>query len=173
MLDAIRAAADEAVKTHNATESPIRGLRRINEASRFFEDTIREHLDAHPALFCTVPRLADGSEQRTGYPDLRIEHVDSGTIAYLDPKLFEAGSRDSSLRTFYFTPRAETSKVRADAYHLLLGISHDGEDGAWTFTSWELIDLSKLQVRLKAEFQASNRDLYREVCRIAQSRAEN
>lgn len=47
-----------------------------------------------------------------------------------------------------------------DAHHLLLGIEHDGRDGAWQFTNWHLVDLSKLSVRLKPEFQATNRDLY-------------
>ena len=45
--------------------------------------------------------------------------------------------------------------------HLLVGIEHDGKTSAWTFTGWRLVDLSTLQVRLKAEFQASNADLYR------------
>jgi hypothetical protein len=170
ILAAIREAADHTLAVHNGEQSPIRGLARINEASRHFEDTLRERLDAHPDLFCTVPHLEDGSEQRAGYPDLRIEHVETGTIAYLDPKLFEADSRDSSLRTFYYTPRTESSKVREDAHHLILGISHDGADGRWTFTGWELIDLARLEVRLKAEFQASNRDLYRPETRLARSR---
>ncbi len=173
VLAAIRSAADAALIAHNAPDSPIRGLRRINEASRFFEDSLREKIDADPALFCTIPQTADGKERRTGYPDLRIEHIASGQVVYLDPKLFEASSRQSSLRSFYYSPRPESSKVVDDASHLLLGISHDGVDGNWTFTGWEVIDLARLQVRLKAEFQASNRDLYRENARLAVSGSAN
>ena len=44
--------------------------------------------------------------------------------------------------------------------HLLVGIEHDGKDGEWTFSGWRIVDLSKLRVRLKAEFQASNAELY-------------
>jgi hypothetical protein len=54
----------------------------------------------------------------------------------------------------------QTLKITDDAVHLLAGIEHDGKDGQWTFTAWRLVDLSKLRVRLKAEFQASNADLY-------------
>ncbi|NIP97865.1 MAG: hypothetical protein GWO24_32330 [Akkermansiaceae bacterium] len=169
VLAAISSAADEVVKLHNLDSSPVRALRRINEASRFFEDDLRRKIDAHPALFCTIPHTSDGSGQRSGYPDLRIEHVESGTVVYLDPKLFEQGHRDSSLRTFYYTPRNRSSKVRDDASHLLLGISHDGNDGQWTFNGWELVDLASLQVRLKAEFHASNRDLYQDEARVAGS----
>lgn len=160
ILEAIRAAADRARAIHSTESSPLRSLRRINEGSRFFEDTLRAQIDSHPELFCTVPLAADGSQQRAGYPDLRIEHVETGTVAYLDPKLFEKKNRESTLRSFYCKLGPEPSKVTETAHHLLLGFAHDGSAGSWTFTSWELVDLSKLTVKLKAEFHASNKDLY-------------
>ena len=124
----------------------------------------------HPALFCTIPLTSEGREQRAGYPDLRIEHVDSGTVAYLDPKLYEEESRRSTLRSFYYKLGAKPSKVTEDAHHLLLGFAHDGVDGSWNFTSWELLDLTTLKIELKAEFQASNRDLYGDESHLASSR---
>ena len=67
------------------------------------------------------------------------------------------------MRTFYFTPRKETNKILDDAHHLLVGFAHDGRHkDLWKFTGWELVDLSRFKVRLKAEFQGSNRDLYQE-----------
>ena len=146
----------------NEETSPVRGLRRINEASRFFEDAIAIRLDAHPDFTCGYPKTADGKSQRSGYPDLVITHTHSGAVAYLDPKLFEQTGRDSSLRSFYYEPKGETGKIHHDAHHLLVGIAHDGNDGAWQFTGWDLVDLAKFRVKLKAEFQASNRDIYRE-----------
>ncbi len=169
ILEAIRAAADHARTVHSADTSPLRSLRRINEGSRFFEDTLREQIDSHPELFCTVPLTSEGQAQRTGYPDLRIEHVESGIVAYLDPKLYEHKNRGSTLRSFYYKLGSEASKVSGRAHHLLLGFSHDGQDGAWTFPSWELIDLAHLEVKLKAEFQASNRDLYEGKSPLAES----
>lgn len=164
ILATISKAADKAISTLNAPDSPVRKLRRINEASRFFEDSLRASIMAHPALTCSVPKNTQGNEQRSGYPDLIITHTDAnGTLtrAYLDPKLFEQKSQASSLRTFYYEPRTRTHKIQYDAMHLLLGISHDGKDGAWTFSHWKICDLSRFHVRLKAEFQGSNRDLYR------------
>jgi hypothetical protein len=158
----IKSAADQALLLMNEEDSPVRGLRRINEASSHFEEILRAIIDADPGFTCTIPKTAEGKEQRSGYPDLRLEHLASKTVAYLEPKLFEATNRDSSLRTFYFETRTRSSKIQDDAHHLLLGFAHDGNDGAWRFTGWDLIDLSHLEVRLKAEFQASNRDLYRE-----------
>jgi hypothetical protein len=72
----------------------------------------------------------------------------------------EDSAWDSTLRTFYFEPKVQTLKITDDAVHLLAGIGHDGHDGAWKFTGFKLVDLSKLHVRLKAEFQASNADVY-------------
>ena len=61
----------------------------------------------------------------------------------------------------------------ADAAHLILGVAHslhDGEPPA--FDRWELIDLSKLRVRLKAEFSASNRDMYQPDAVVAGGESE-
>ena len=144
----------------NVPNSPIRQLRRINEASKFFEDGIHAHLNQTPGLKCEVPPTRDGEHQRSGYPDLKITDLESKQVFYLDPKLVEQGSAESTFRTFYFEPKNETLKINDDAVHLLVGIEHDGKERLWTFTGWRLVDLSGLRVRLKAEFQASNADLY-------------
>lgn len=147
----------------NADGSPIKGLRRINEGSRFFEDGLMEQLNALDGILCEIPQTREGSSQRSGYPDLKITDEETGEVYYLDPKLMERGSANSSLRTFYFEPKDRTLKILDDATHLLIGIEHDGNDGDWEFLGYRLVDLSKLKVRLKAEFQASNRDMYTEV----------
>jgi hypothetical protein len=157
---AIATALDAAILRLNADDSPVRSLRRINEASRFFEDALHAALDAEPDLSCDIPPNRRGEAQRSGYPDLRIIHRPSGEVFYLDPKLVEDGSWTSTLRTFYFEPKNETLKITDDAVHLLIGIGHDGNSSAWQFTGHKLVDLSTLKVRLKAEFQASNADLY-------------
>lgn len=160
ILDAIEQAVTEAVNLHNRPDSPVRGLRRINEASRHFEDAILSHLNQHNGIACGIPANRRGEEQRSGYPDLRITDQETGAVFYLDPKLVDRSSWQSTLRSFYFAPKTETLKITDDAVHLLVGISHDGNDGAWTFGQFKLVDLSTLHVRLKAEFQASNCDLY-------------
>ncbi|MEP3214599.1 MAG: hypothetical protein ABJQ29_15480 [Luteolibacter sp.] len=146
----------------NADDSPVKGLRRINEGSRFFEDGLLERLNGMDGISCEIPQTREGSAQRSGYPDLRIIDEKTADIYYLDPKLMERGSSASSLRTFYFEPKDRTLKILDDATHLLIGIEHDGNDGDWEFLGYRLVDLSKLKVRLKAEFQASNRDIYPE-----------
>jgi len=127
-------------------------------------------LSASAGLTCDFPRTAEGHIQRSGYPDLRIVDVASGRVYYLDPKLYAAGSRDSSFRTFYFEPKTTTNKVGEDAVHLLAGFEHETKkNGHWTFTRWDLVDLSHFKVRLKAEFQGSNRDIYKPEAIVATS----
>ena len=164
-------AMDEVLAKLNASNSPAQTKRRINEVSVLFEAALKQSLNSIEEFECDYPKLASGAHQRSGYPDLRLVDKKSGRIVYLDPKLFEHGSRGSSLRTFYFEPKRETNKILDDAHHLIVGFEHDGKpDGAWQFLSWELVDLAGFRVKLKAEFQGSNRDLYRPEAIVGTSR---
>ena len=168
---AIVAACDETMKRMNTADSPIQNIDRINEVSSHFEDTLRQLLNATPGLRCDFPSTVDGKMQRSGYPDLRIIDLESKRVFYLDPKLYATGSRDSSFRTFYFEPKKATNKVRDDAVHFIAAFEHQPRDKntAWKFTRWDLVDLSRFQVKLKAEFQGSNRDMYRPEAIVASS----
>jgi hypothetical protein len=161
---AISAACDETVKRLNAAGSAIQHIDRINEVSSHFEDTLRGLLNATPGVQCDFPLTNDGKPQRSGYPDLRIVDLDSKRVFYVDPKLYVAGSREGSFRAFYFEPKKRTNKVSDDAVHFIVGFEHKprGESGSpWRFTRWDLVDLSQFKVKLKAEFQGSNHEMYR------------
>lgn len=161
VMKSLTAALDQAVVRMNSPDHAIQNVGRINEMSSHVEDLLRELLN-HDNLSCDLPRTAEGHIQRSGYPDLRIVDKQSARIYYLDPKLYAAGSRVSSFRTFYFEPKIATNKVREDAVHLLVGFEHEAKTGGrWIFTRWDLVDLSHFKVRLKAEFQGSNRDIYK------------
>jgi hypothetical protein len=185
VVKAISAACDETMKRFNAPGSAIQKVNRINEVSSHFEDTLRELLNATADLRCDFPLTAEGKVQRSGYPDLRITDLESKRVFYFDPKLYAAGSRDSSFRAFYFEPRRATNKVRDDAVHFVVGFEHlprEAGSGSsnpggsaspktiWKFTRWDLVDLSRFTVKLKAEFQGSNRDMYRAEAIVASSK---
>ena len=170
VIKQISGALDHVVRLVNAPASAIQGIPRINEVSSHFEDLLRESLNAAPGLSCNFPRTANGVTQRSGYPDLRIIDRETKRVFYLDPKLYAAGGRESSFRTFYFEPKKSTNKVLDDAVHLVAGFEHAArENGRWKFTRWDLVDLAHFQVKLKAEFQGSNRDLYRPEAIVARS----
>ena len=158
------------MKRMNAPESAAHNVARINELSSHVEDLLRELLNSAPGLRCDFPRTAEGHVQRSGYPDLRVIDDASQRVFYLDPKLYAAGSRESSFRTFYFEPKVATNKVLDDAVHLIVGFEHEPrKDGRWKFTRWDLVDLAHFKVKLKAEFQGSNHDLYRPEAIVATS----
>jgi hypothetical protein len=170
VMKMLSSALDDAMKQMNAPGSPIQEVARINEVSSHVEDLLRQLLTKASGLSCDFPRTAEGHIQRSGYPDLRVVDVKSGRVYYLDPKLYAVGSRDSTFRTFYFEPKVATNKVREDAVHLLAGLEHEAKNnGRWNFTHWDLVDLSHFKVRLKAEFQGSNRDIYRQDAIVAAS----
>jgi hypothetical protein len=161
-LNKLGAILDRTLAKLNDPSHPIHSAGRINEASRFIEDELLAECDAIEGWSCGIPKTSAGEEQRSGYPDLRLVLKD-GSVVYLDPKLFATDSRSSSFRTFYYEPKTTTSKVQDDARHLLVGIHHnEGQGGQLRFEGWDLVDVSRIRVQLKAEFQASNRDMYRD-----------
>jgi hypothetical protein len=169
ILAAIGKALDAVLAEMNADGSPAKSERRVNEMSAHFEGALRTRLAATAGFECDFPKTAAGARQRSGYPDLRLVDTATKRVLYLDPKLFAKGSRSSSLRTFYFTPRRETNKVNDDAHHLIVGIEHERTGAELKFARWEIVDLSSFRVRLKAEFEGSNRDLYREEAVVGRS----
>lgn len=169
-LERLASILDDTLEAMNAPDHDIRTAGRINEASRFIEDELLSRCNAVEGWTCGIPTNASGKEQRSGYPDLRLV-LEDGSVVYLDPKLSASDSRDSSLRTFYYEPKRKTGKVLDDARHLLVGVHHNGGTGDdLRLDSWELLDVSKLRVRLKAEFQASNKDMYRPETIVLQSK---
>ena len=162
VLKQIGSALDAVVARMNEPDSPVQSVARINEVSAPFETMIRDLLNESEGLSCDFAKTAGEKVQRSGYPDLRLVDEATARVYYLDPKLYAKGSRDSSFRSFYFEPKVATNKVRDDAVHLILGFEHEGRKGGhWHFSRWDVVDLSSFKVRLKAEFQGSNRDMYK------------
>ena len=98
------------MKRLNAPGSAIQNVDRINEVSSYFEDTLRELLNSTPGFSCEFPLTAEDKVQRSGYPDLRITDLESKRVFYIDPKLYAAGRRDSSFRTFHFEPKKRPTR---------------------------------------------------------------
>lgn len=170
VIKQISGVLDEVLKRANAPDSAVAAIPRINEASSHFEDLLRELLNSVPGLTCEIPPTAENRTQRSGYPDLKLVDQKTKRVFYLDPKLYAAGSRESSFRTFYFEPKIATNKVRDDAVHFIVGFEHEAKSGGrWNFTRWDLVDLAHFKVKLKAEFQGSNHDLYRPEAIVATS----
>lgn len=98
--------------------------------------------------------------QSAGYPDIAIE---AEPFCYLELKTFSPKTASSSQRTFYYSPSTET-KVIHDALHLLLAFEmervRDGNETQWVPIRYKIVSLHSLPVRLKVEYNQSNRGLY-------------
>jgi hypothetical protein len=162
ILKAITIATRQVLADVLDPDHSVHTIGRINEVSNRLEDYLMAAIDAVPGIFCGPPLTRQGTIQAAGYPDMIIVDELTGRVVYLDPKVHRSGSETSGFRTFYYEPKEDTNKINADGSHLILGLAHVGKvDDKWTFSSWNLVDLIDFEVRLKAEFQASNRDLYR------------
>jgi hypothetical protein len=168
-LKKLGAILDRTLAKLNDPAHPMHAAGRINEASRFIEDELLAECAKEKGWSCGIPKTSAGEEQRSGYPDLRLV-LEDGSVVYLDPKLFATDSRASSFRTFYYEPKTTTSKVQDDARHLLVGVHHnEAQGGQLRLEGWDLVDVSRIQVQLKAEFQASNNEMYRDETIVLQS----
>jgi len=168
VLQQISTALDKVLLRMNEEDRPVQEIGRINEVSGPFEGMLQEVLNKVPGLSCDFAKTTGKKAQRSGYPDLRLVDTTSKRVYYLDPKIYASGSKQSSLRSFYFEPKVATNKVGDDAVHLILAVQHEGKKtGLWQFSAWDIVDLSDFKVRLKAEFQGSNRDMYRKEAVVA------
>ena len=170
MLTHVQGSLDAMLLELAKADRPIHAVGRVNEISRHVEDFLLSRLNAAEGYECTIPPNATGRVQRSGYPDLRLVHTASGRVFYIDPKVYKLGSESSSFRSFYFEPKLETNKILDNASHLIVGIAHSGKvEGRWQLDKWKVVDLINFRVRLKAEFQASNRELYKDEAVLGES----
>ena len=99
--------------------------------------------------------------KQVGYPDVKIIEK-TGRISFLDIK---ATTRPDvgSPRDFYYSTKEKTlKKINSDGFHLLLGfIIKETEPEKYITIGWKLVDLSKIKVSIKAEFNADNLEIYK------------
>jgi hypothetical protein len=120
---------------------------RPNEIGNRLEDMLRVKLNG------IIPE-----NKVAGYPNIMIER--KGKTYYIEAKLAEVNQLDSSFRTFYYEP-VEFTKITRDACHILVGFIHK----ARSIIGFKIIDLSKIKVNLKSEFNTDNKELYKHVIR--------
>jgi hypothetical protein len=155
LIDVFNETLKKFLKTSSSTRSRFQG-NRVNEVGRRIEELLVNELNKPPL---SVKKLS-----KTGYPDIEVTH--EGRTIYLEMKTSSV-VEDSSFRYFYYT---SGKKITTDAKHLLLDITVSEENAHyWKIEKWALSDLSKLQVKLKAEFNATKADLLDKNARIISS----
>jgi len=120
---------------------------RVNEICNRLEAELRVRLGGK------IPE-----RKMAGYPNILIER--GGKSYYIEVKLADVSRLNSRLRTFYYEP-TELAKVKRDAWHILVGFIHRNK----IVQGFKIVDLSKIRVALKNEFNADNRELYKNTVR--------
>lgn len=146
---------------------------RPNEAGNHIEPFVVEAL-RKVGLKADKPISRNGKKKSAGYPDIQIEDENETTI-YLDCKTYNIRTKDTTFRSFYFSP-SEDPKITTDAFHLLISFELDVAERkgkrAFIPVSWQIYTLDKLMIQVKHEFNASNRELYTEEALLAKGRIE-
>ena len=136
---------------------------RTNELSNYLEGVLKNVINHKIKGFeATIPK-AGNKKRSAGYPDLLIK-FDHDKFIYVEVKIYQKKTLNSSLRTFYFKP-SEQDKIMRSCPHILIGFEVEslGEDNRSPFNvnSFKIIDLYDLKVTLKPEFNASNPMIYK------------
>ena len=158
LLEILRNACEEAMQTAH-TQGIISS--RANEVGNKIEPFVKDALNNN-GVTADTPINSIGVKQTTAYPDILIERP-NGEKIYLECKTYNIKNINTTQRAFYFQA-AENSKIMHDAMHLMVSfeIKTAQRDGVNVFVpvSWKIYCLEGLLVQMKAEFNASNRDMY-------------
>ncbi len=133
-------------------------VKRINEVSNFLEEQVPRMFENNRSQFKVIRnvRHLGGS----GYPDLLV--IDEfGRHVYIDIKATQRPDK-SSPRDFYITPLKQTrKKVTQNGKHCVLGFVVEGSPNNFKTIAWKLVDLYKVKLSMKPEFNCDNKELYR------------
>lgn len=109
------------------------------------------------------PKTNNGITKSVGYPD--IEFTDEfGRTNYLECKTFNILNIKTTQRSFYLSP-SENSKITQDAHHFVISFEVYKEKtikglSLYKCKSWKILSIEKLEVDVKYEFNANNKNLY-------------
>ena len=145
---------------------------RPNEVGNDIESFVKEALNKLDYKADT-PITINGKKKSTGYPD--IEFIDEYKRShYLECKTFNINNIKTTQRSFYLSP-SDDFKVTKDAHHF--GISFEifveksiKNKHLYKIRSWKILDLSKLELDVKHEFNADNKRLYDKKIVIAEKK---
>ena len=136
---------------------------RPNELGNYLERVLMARLDQSLNFSVDMPATEQGHKQAAGYPDGIIFDSMRNQVVYFDVKIFQEKTRNNTLRSFYYQPTNQ-SKILHDAPHFLIGFVVESLSGdnrsPFIIRDYELVDIYNLEVNFKAEFNASNKDLY-------------
>lgn len=152
-------------------EAQSEGIRskRPNEVGNYIEPFVKRAL-SQVGLKADTPRNRAGRRQGMGYPDVEI--IDSkNRVTYLECKTYNLNNINTTQRAFYFSPSDEGCKITADARHLVLSFQIELKSpGIYIPVHWRIYSIDSMVVQVKHEFNADNRQMYRDEALLAEGK---
>ncbi len=159
----IGAVLDRVLPGMNKSESPAHVVGRTDEVAAFFEDALRAFAATVPGLSCPPPsdETAAALHTANGFPAVRLLDAANGKSYYLGVTLYPTGGREAAVRALHLHPADAAARMTEDGSCLLVAIETNGKSGKEiAFLNWELLDLTKLQVRVVTTFEATQGDVH-------------
>ena len=155
---------DRVLPGMNKPESAAHAVGRTDEVAAFFEDALRAFAATVPGWSCPpAPDDAAVSALHTpaGFPAVRVLDAASGKSYYLGVALYSTGGREGAARALQVQPADAAATMTGDGSCLLVAIETNGKTGKEiAFLNWELLDLTKLSVRVATTFEATQGDVH-------------
>jgi len=129
---------------------------RNNEVGDFCEVLIKEAFDNNREQFKEIRNVLQLGGK--GYPDLKI--ITNSETAFLEVKATSRPDKGSA-RDFYYSPGAASErKIDCSALHILIGFVTEQISNGFLIKDFKLVDVSKIKVNLKPEFNTDNLGIY-------------
>ncbi len=135
---------------------------RANEVGNDIEPFVKEALK-YFGYKADTPKTANGKKKSSGYPD--IEFIDKfNRINYLECKTYNIKNINTTQRSFFISPSNEF-KITQNAHHFGISFEVYVENSIrnkhlYKIKSWKILDLSKLKLDIKYEFNSDNKRMY-------------
>lgn len=152
-------------------EAQSQGIKsnRPNEVGNYIEPFVKRAL-LKVGLRADTPRNRAGRRQGMGYPDVEIIDL-KNRVTYLECKTYNLNNINTTQRAFYFSPSEEGCKITADARHLVLSFQIELKSpGVYIPVHWRIYSIDSMVVQVKHEFNADNRQMYRDEVLLAEGK---
>jgi Holliday junction resolvase len=131
---------------------------RVNEVGNKVELPIKNALRQVGFTDADVPVNKKGRKQSSGYPDLGFNCKDF--YVYIECKTYNKNNIGTTQRSFYLSP-TEGFKVTKDAVHLVVSLEIEQKSArVFTATAWKIVQIEKIDVDVKREFNSDNKRIY-------------
>lgn len=135
---------------------------RPNEVGNDIEPYVKDALQ-EVGYKTDTPTTKSGKKKSTGYPDI-IFWDSHNRVSYIECKTYNISNVDTTQRSFYLSP-SDDFKVTHESRHFglcfeIIVKGSTGNNHKYMCKSWKLINLEKLELDVKYEFNSDNQRMY-------------